>query len=43
MRRDYDINRRPPLAPIVGAIIGLVLAAVAVACVVLYIAGMPLR
>lgn len=44
MRRDYDINRRrPPLAPIIAAVTGLTLAAVAVAVVLLAMAGVPLR
>lgn len=44
MRRDYDIyRRRPPVAPIIAAIVGLTLAAVAVAMLVLAVAGVHFR
>jgi len=42
-RPDYSPKDRPPVAPIVAVVVGLTLAAVAVACVVLYLAGVPLR
>jgi hypothetical protein len=42
-RADYDVNtRRPPVAPIIAAVLGLTLAAVAVAVWSLYLVGVHL-